>query len=61
MAGVVGILGQEALGVQPAWFESGAKEYIFPKTTLTAIEFLFFGVVELQRYRGWKETKSVSI
>lgn len=60
MAAVAGIMGQELLGVQPVWFDAGAKEYIFPQTTLTAIEFLTLGALELKRYRGWKEHKMVS-
>lgn len=60
MAAVAGILGQEILGVQPVWYEAGTKEYIFPATTLTAIEFLTLGALELKRYRGWKEHKTVS-
>lgn len=59
MAAVAGILGQEILGVQPVWFEAGTKEYIFPITTLTALEFLILGPLELKRYRGWKEHKTV--
>lgn len=58
MAAVAGILGQELLGVTPVWFEAGTKEYIFPTTTLTAIEFLTLGALELKRYRGWKEHKT---
>lgn len=60
MAAVAGILGQEILGVQPVWFNAGAKEYIFPATALTAIEFLTLGALELKRYRGWKAHKTVS-
>ena len=60
MAAVAGILGQELLGVQPVWFNAGAKEYIFPATALTAIEFLTLGALELKRYRGWKAHKTVS-
>lgn len=59
MAAAAGILGQELLGVEPRWFEAGAKEYIFPATTLTAIEFLTLGALELKRYQGWKKTKTV--
>lgn len=61
MAAVAGILGQELLGVQPVWFDAGSKEYIFPATALTAIEFLTLGALELKRYRGWKEHKTVSL
>ena len=60
MAAVAGILGQELLGVQPRWFEAGAKEYIFPTTTLLGIEFLTLGALELKRYQGWKKTGTVS-
>ena len=61
MAAVAGILGQEILGVQPVWFNAGSKEYIFPATALTAIEFLTLGALELKRYRGWKAHKTVSL
>lgn len=58
MAAVAGIMGQELLGVQPVWFDAGSKEYIFPVTALTAIEFLTLGALELKRYRGWKQHKT---
>jgi hypothetical protein len=40
MMAVAGIIGQELLGVQPAWWEAGAKDYGVPMAPLTAIEFL---------------------
>ena len=60
MAAVAGILGQELLGVDPVWYEAGTKDYGFPLPALTAIEFLTLGALELKRYRGWKEHKTVS-
>jgi Chlorophyll A-B binding protein len=59
MAGVVGILGQEALGVTPKWFEAGAKEYPIDFLPLLALEFAFMGFFELKRYQGFKNTGSV--
>lgn len=61
MAGVVGILGQEIIGVQPKWFEAGAKEYWLDSLSLTAVEFLLFGALELKRYQGWKETREFGV
>jgi hypothetical protein len=43
MMAVAGILGQELLGVTPAWWEAGAKDYGVPMAPLTAIEFLVRG------------------
>jgi hypothetical protein len=43
MMAVAGILGQELLGVQPAWWEAGAKDYDVPMTPLLAMEFLVSG------------------
>jgi hypothetical protein len=40
MMAVVGILGTELLGVQPSWWEAGAKDYGVPMGPLTAMEFL---------------------
>jgi light-harvesting complex I chlorophyll a/b binding protein 5 len=56
MAAVAGILGQEALGVTPKWFEAGAKDYGTPLVPLLAIEFLIMGFLETKRYQGFKET-----
>lgn len=50
---------QEILGVQPKWFEAGSKEYWLDTYSLTALEFLLFGALELTRYQGWKRTKEV--
>lgn len=40
MMAVAGILGQELLGVQPTWWEAGAKDYGVPMAPLLAMEFL---------------------
>jgi hypothetical protein len=58
---VTGILGQELLGVSPAWYEAGAKEYDIPATPLTAIEFVVMGFLETKRYQGFKQTGTVSL
>lgn len=57
---VAGILGQELLGVTPAWWEAGAKEYDIPAVPLTAIEFTIMGFLETKRYQGFKQTGTVS-
>jgi len=57
MAAVAGILGQELAG-QGHWFDAGAKEYAIPASTLTAIEFLTLGALELKRYQGWKANQT---
>lgn len=56
MMAVVGILGTEILGVQPSWWEAGAKDYGVPMTPLIAMEFLIMGFLETKRYQGFKET-----
>jgi light-harvesting complex I chlorophyll a/b binding protein 5 len=61
MMGVLGMLGQELLGVTPKWFEAGAKEYPIDFAPLLAIEFIVLGFFETTRYRGFKETGSVCI
>jgi light-harvesting complex I chlorophyll a/b binding protein 5 len=61
MMAVVGILGTELLGVEPKWFEAGAKEYDIPAAPLTAIEFVVLGFLETKRWQGFKETGSVSL
>jgi light-harvesting complex I chlorophyll a/b binding protein 5 len=58
MMAVLGIMGQELLGVEPKWFEAGAKEYDIPPLPLTAIEFLVIGFLETKRWQGFKETGS---
>ncbi|WIA08601.1 hypothetical protein OEZ85_008030 [Tetradesmus obliquus] len=58
MMAVVGILGTELLGVQPSWWEAGAKDYGVPMGPLTAMEFLIMGFLETKRYQGFKETGS---
>merc|ERR1719321_1663191 len=55
MIAVVGILGQESLGLDE-WFEAGAKDYGFPLLPLIAIEFLIMGYLETKRYQGFKQT-----
>lgn len=40
MAAVAGILGQELLGVQPSWWDAGAKDYGIPMEPLLAVEFI---------------------
>lgn len=58
MMAVAGILGQELLGVEPAWFEAGAKDYGVATAPLLAIEFLIMGFLETKRYQGFKNTGS---
>jgi light-harvesting complex I chlorophyll a/b binding protein 5 len=60
MMAVTGILGQELLGVTPAWWEAGAKEYDIPAQALTPIEFIVMGFLEIKRYQGFKQTGTVS-
>ena len=60
MAAVAGIMGQELLGVTPVWFNAGTKDYAIPPLPLTAIEFLVLGFLELKRFQGFKEHKTVS-
>lgn len=60
MMAVAGILGQELLGVTPAWWEAGAKEYDIPAQALTPIEFIVMGFLEIKRYQGFKQTGTVS-
>merc|ERR1712159_122546 len=55
MVAVVGILGQESLGLGK-WFEAGTKDYAFPLLPLIAIEFLVMGFLETKRYQGFKKT-----
>lgn len=61
MAAVAGILGQELLGVTPVWFAAGTKDYAIPPLPLTAIEFLVLGFLELKRFQGFKEHKTVRL
>ena len=58
MMAVAGILGTEALGL-PKWWEAGAASDI-PTAPLAATTFLFTGAAETFRYKGWKETGTVS-
>lgn len=60
MMAVTGILGQELLGVTPAWWEAGAKEYDIPVIPLTAIQFTIMGFLETKRFQGFKQTGTVS-
>lgn len=50
---------QELLGVQPKWFDAGAKDYGFPPLALLSLEFLLLGFLELKRYQGFKKTGKV--
>ena len=59
MAAVAGILGTELLGVEPKWFEAGAKDYGIPIAPLVAVQFLVMGFLETKRFQGWKETGTV--
>lgn len=52
---------QELLGVKPVWWAAGSKEYPLSLQTLTALEFLLLGALELRRYQGWKATKQVHL
>ncbi|KAG1673573.1 hypothetical protein FOA52_003873 [Chlamydomonas sp. UWO 241] len=56
MMAVAGIMGQELLGVTPAWYEAGAKEYDFPVIAQVPILFLVMGFLETKRFQGFKET-----
>ena len=60
MMAVVGILGTELLGVQPSWWEAGAKDYGVDNTALLAVEATIMGFLETKRYQGFKETGTVS-
>ena len=40
-------------------YDAGAKDYWMSDSSLTAIEFLVIGNLELKRYEGWKEHKTV--
>ncbi len=51
---------QELLGVQPKWFEAGAKDYGYSPLALIALEFLLLGFLEVKRYQGFKRTGTVS-
>ncbi len=51
---------QELLGVQPKWFEAGAKDDGFPPLALISLEFLLLGFLELKRYQGFKKTGKVT-
>ena len=51
---------QELLGVQPKWFDAGAKDYGFPPLALLSLEFLLLGFLELKRYQGFKKTGKVT-
>ena len=52
-------MAQELLGVQPKWFDAGAKDYGFPPLALVSLEFLLLGFLELKRYQGYKKTGKV--
>ena len=40
-------------------YDAGAKDYWMSDSSLTAIEFLVVGNLELKRYEGWKQHKTV--
>lgn len=61
MMAVVGILGQEILGVPVKWYEAGAAEYDFPVIAQVPILFLVMGFLETKRFQGFKETGTVSV
>jgi len=56
MMAVVGILGQEILGVHPAWYLHGDKEYWLPINALTAIMFPIIAFFEITRLQGFART-----
>jgi light-harvesting complex I chlorophyll a/b binding protein 5 len=56
MMAVVGILGTELLGVQPSWWEAGAKDYGVPMGPLTAMEFLVSSKHWQQQHTEWIDT-----
>jgi len=56
MMAVAGIMGAELLGVTPAWFEAGGKDYGFPNAPLLAIEAVIMGFLETKRLQGFKST-----
>jgi hypothetical protein len=59
MMAVAGILGTEILGVTPAWFEAGSKDYGFPNAPLLAIEAVIMGFLETKRLQGFKSNGTV--
>jgi hypothetical protein len=58
MMAVAGILGTELLGL-PKWYEAGAASDV-PTAPLAATTMLFTGAAETFRYKGFKETGTVS-
>jgi hypothetical protein len=61
MMAVAGILATEALGL-PKWYEAGAAVGAdVPVAPLAATTMLFTGAAETFRYKGWKETGTVSL
>lgn len=56
---VAGILGQEALGRSPEWFNVGGEPQWLPDSALLAIEFFVIGHFEVKRYQGWNKHKTV--
>lgn len=59
MMAVAGILGTSALGVEPVWYEAGAKgTYDIPFLALLAIQFPVMSFLETKRYAGFKATGS---
>jgi len=59
MMAVAGILGTASLGVEPLWYEAGAKgTYDIPFLALLAIQFPVMGFLETKRFQGLKATGS---
>lgn len=56
---MAGILGQEALGRSPEWFNVGGQPQWLPDSALLAIEFFVIGHFEVKRYQGWNKHKTV--
>jgi len=56
MMAVAGILFTEVTGVEPKWFEAGARDYGAPLPALIAVQAVIMGFLETKRYEGWKET-----
>lgn len=56
MVAVAGIMGQELLGVQPAWYLHGEKEYWLPINALIGIMFPVLAFFEITRLQGFRKT-----
>eukprot|EP01025_Chloroclados_australasicus_P019991 TRINITY_DN209_c0_g1_i1.p2 TRINITY_DN209_c0_g1~~TRINITY_DN209_c0_g1_i1.p2 ORF type:complete len:286 (+),score=55.80 TRINITY_DN209_c0_g1_i1:101-859(+) len=55
MMAVAGILFTDALGLPKFWL-AGAEKYAIGFVPLIAIEVVVMGLLEYQRYKGWKQT-----